>query len=279
MWERVKGWFGRRQAATSSIDAQTLHSKRRETLRQLEEKIGVRFRDISLLNQALVHRSYLDGRSVNRIESNERMEFLGDSVLGLVVNEHLYRKHPQENEGDLTKIKSLVVSRQILAQKAEETGLGRFLLLSASESEAGGRNRASIIADALEALIGAIYLDQGLPAAQRFVRGIILDEMKEITENEDHLNYKSLLQERVQGERKSHPVYRIRREIGPDHEKMFHVDVSVGGQVAGHGEGRTKKEAEQAAARSALERTGSRQDRARGRRRYRRPRRSQGGNA
>jgi ribonuclease-3 len=239
----------------------------------LEQRLGVRFRDVTLLNQALLHRSYLNGRSATRTDSNERMEFLGDSVLGLVVNEHLYRKYPEENEGNLTKIKSLIVSRQILAQKAEETGLGRYLLLSSSESEAGGRTRASIIADALEAVIGAIYLDQGLPAAQGFVQGIILDEVRELTQNEDNLNYKSLLQEKVQGERKLHPVYRIRKEMGPDHEKTFHVDVSVGGQVVGHGEGHTKKEAEQAAARSALERAGVRGERPHRGRRHRRPRR------
>ncbi|MFH1679989.1 MAG: ribonuclease III [Candidatus Eisenbacteria bacterium] len=276
MWEKVRHWLRSRRSASASIDTETLHAKRRETLRQLEEKLGVRFRDLSLLNQALVHRSFLNGRGAERVESNERMEFLGDSVLGLVVNEHLYRKHPDENEGDLTKIKSLVVSRQILAQKAEETGLGRYLLLSSSESEAGGRMRASIIADALEAVIGAIYLDQGLPGAGQFIRRIILDEMQEITENKDHLNYKSLLQEKVQSERKQHPVYRIRKEMGPDHLKTFHVDVSVGGKVIGHGGGNTKKDAEQSAARSALDRLGGRRERRGSRRRFRRPRR--GGN-
>jgi len=273
MLEKIKQWFRFRRNSSASVDTQTLHAKRRETLRQLEERLGVRFRDLALLNQALIHRSFLNGRASLRGESNERMEFLGDSVLGLVVNEHLYRKHPEENEGNLTKIKSLVVSRQILAEKAEETGLGRYLLLSASESEAGGRTRASITADALEAVIGAIYLDQGLPAAARFIRRIILDEMREITENEDHLNYKSLLQEKVQSERKLHPVYRIRKEMGPDHQKTFQVDVSVGGQVIGQGRGQTKKDAEQAAARAALERLSGRGERPRYRRRSRRPRR------
>ncbi|RPJ46450.1 MAG: ribonuclease III [Candidatus Latescibacterota bacterium] len=276
MLERIKGWFRSSGSPAAPPDTQALPPKRREILHQLERKLGVRFKDLGLLNQALLHRSYLNGRSATRVDSNERMEFLGDSVLGLVVNEYLYLKHPEENEGNLTKIKSLIVSRQILAQKAEETGLGHFLLLSTSESEAGGRTRASITADALEAVIAAIYLDQGLPSAQRFVKRIILDEVTELTQNEDNLNYKSLLQEKVQGERKLHPVYRIRKEMGPDHEKTFHVDVSVGGQVVGHGEGHTKKEAEQAAARSALDRQGVRGgDRPRRGRRYRRPRRQQ----
>ncbi|MFH1278880.1 MAG: ribonuclease III [Candidatus Eisenbacteria bacterium] len=273
MWAIIKRWFDFRRPA--SVEGETVNAKRRQTLRQLEQKLGVRFKDLGLLNQALVHRSFLNGKVANRITSNERMEFLGDSVLGLVVNEFLYKRHPEENEGNLTKIKSLVVSRQILAQKAEETGLGRFLLLSSSESEAGGRQRTSIIADALEAVIGAIYLDQGLPASRRFISEIILEGMDEITENEDHVNYKSLLQEKVQSERKMHPVYRIRKEKGPDHEKTFQVDVSVGGRVVGHGEGRTKKEAEQAAARAAVDGSALRggRPRSRSRRRSRRPKR------
>ena len=125
MWATFRRWFDFRRP--EAIDGDAVSSKRRQTLRQLERKLGVRFKDLGLLNQALVHRSFLNGKAANRIQSNERMEFLGDSVLGLVVNEHLYKAHPDENEGNLTKIKSLVVSRQILAQKAEETGLGRFL--------------------------------------------------------------------------------------------------------------------------------------------------------
>lgn len=266
MWARIKSIFDFRRP--TSIDGQAISARRRQTLRQLEKMLGVRFRDLSILNQALVHRSYLNGKPVTRIESNERMEFLGDSVLGLVVNEHLYLEHPEENEGNLTKIKSLVVSRQILALKAEETGLGQYLLLSTSESEAGGRQRTSIIADAFEAVIGAIYLDQGLDAAHGFIGRTILDGMEEITEDKDNVNYKSLLQEKAQSERKVHPKYSIRREQGPDHEKVFQVEVSVGGRVVGRGSGKTKKDAEQSAARAAVE-----GDRKRGGRSRRRPRR------
>ncbi len=222
-------------------------------LRQFEKGLGVRFNNLSILNHSLVHRSFLNGKNASRIESNERLEFLGDSVLGLVVNEYLYRTRPDENEGSLTKIKSLIVSRQILAQKAEELELGRYLLLSSGEIESGGRNRTSIIADALEGVIGAIYLDRGLHESAKFIRRVLLDEMLEITQNEENINYKSLLQEKVQSERKVHPVYRIQREAGPDHEKIFLVDVSIAGRHWGRGEGRTKKEAEQAAARAAID--------------------------
>jgi ribonuclease-3 len=181
------------------------------------------------------------------------MEFLGDSVLGLVVNEYLYARYPDRNEGDLTKIKSLVVSRQVLAKKAEEIGLGKYLLLSAGEVESGGRKRSSIIADAMEAVIGAIYLDRGLEPAREFIRKEILVGLHEITGAEEHINYKSLLQELVQGSRKVHPVYRIMSEKGPDHDKQFIVDVTISGKTYGRGTGKSKKEAEQSAAKTALQ--------------------------
>ncbi len=243
-----------RSRKVTSVGGKTMPVKRRKLLEQLEERLGMRFNDLSLLNQALVHRSYLNGKSATRNESNERMEFLGDSVLGLVVNEHLYKRHPGENEGNLTKIKSLIVSRQVLAELAEDLDLGKYLLLSSGEIESGGRNRTSIIADALEGVIGAIYLDRGLDTSRRFIRQLLLHNVEGFTESEEHINYKSLLQERVQSERKVHPQYKIRREAGPDHEKTFHVDVMVSGKLWGSGEGKTKKDAEQVAARDALDR-------------------------
>lgn len=227
---------------------------RRKLLLELQKTIGVRFKNLDILNQSLMHRSYVHGKAVDRHTSNERMEFLGDSVLGLVVNDYLYNRYPDRDEGDLTKIKSLVVSRQVLAKKAQEIGLGKFLLLSSGEVESGGRKRSSIIADAMEAVIGAVYLDRGLEAAREFIRREILVGLHEITGAAEHTNYKSLLQELVQGSRKVHPVYRIQSERGPDHEKMFVIDVSIAGRIYGRGTGNSKKEAEQSAAKSALER-------------------------
>src|SRR5262245_54903306 len=232
---------------------QNIPNDRRELLLEFEREIGVRFRDPMLLNQSLMQRSYVHGKSGDRGLSNERMEFLGDSVLGLVVNEYLYARYPDRNEGDLTKIKSLVVSRQVLAKKAEEMGLGKYLLLSAGEVESGGRNRSSIIADAMEAVIGAIYLDRGIEPAREFIRREILVGLHEITGAEEHINYKSLLQELVQGSRKVHPVYRIMSEKGPDHDKQFIVDVTISGKTYGRGTGKSKKEAEQSAAKTALQ--------------------------
>ncbi len=227
---------------------------RRKILLELQKTIGVRFKNLDILNQSLMHRSYVHGKAVEKHTSNERMEFLGDSVLGLVVNDYLYHRYPDRDEGDLTKIKSLVVSRQVLAKKAQEIGLGKFLLLSSGEVESGGRKRSSIIADAMEAVIGAVYIDRGLEAAREFIRREILVGLHEITGAEEHTNYKSLLQELVQGSRKVHPVYRIQSERGPDHEKQFVIDVSIAGRIYGRGTGTSKKEAEQSAAKSALER-------------------------
>ena len=208
-----------------------------------------------LLRLALTHRSYLHvtpGEEPR--ESNERLEFLGDSVLGLVCSDWLYRIRPDEHEGLLTKTKSLLVSKAILSRRALAMGLGRFVLLSHSEVESGGRQRLSILADAFEAVIGAIYIDQGLEAARQFIQTWLLNEAGEIAADKRHTNYKSLLQEYVQSTFHTHPVYRIRQEHGPDHLKQFTVEVMVGSRTLGDGRGRNKKEAEQSAARNALER-------------------------
>ncbi len=186
-------------------------------------------------------------------ESNERLEFLGDSVLGLVTSEFLYRRHPDEHEGQLTKTKSLLVSKAILSRRALRMGLGRFVLMSHSEVESGGRQRLSILADAFESVIGAIYLDQGFEAARAFIHKHLLAESDAITSDKRHTNYKSHLQEYVQNAFRTHPVYRIRSEYGPDHSKHFMVEVMVGKRTLGEGRGHNKKEAEQAAARDALE--------------------------
>jgi len=186
-------------------------------------------------------------------ESNERMEFLGDSVLGLVTSEYLYRLFPDEHEGQLTKTKSLLVSKAILSRKALSMGIGRFVLLSHSEVESGGRQRLSILADAFESVVAAIYLDQGLEAAREFIEYWLLSGSREIVADKRHRNYKSHLQEYVQSTFRTHPVYRIRSQMGPDHSKLFLVEVMVGRRMLGEGRGPNKKEAEQAAARDALE--------------------------
>lgn len=223
------------------------------TLDQFQEQIKIHFRDPSLLRQALTHRSYLGANGSDLRTSNERMEFLGDSVLELVVNEFLYQHHPDYQEGELTKMKSLLVSRNILSAQARDMDLGRFLLLSDAESDSGGRQRASILADAFEAVVGAIYLDQGLPVARDFLEPRLLQAAPEILKDRKFTNYKSVLQEYVQAEFKTYPRYRISAQEGPDHKKLFTVDVSVRGRKLGEGQGTNKKKAEQSAARNALE--------------------------
>jgi ribonuclease III len=221
-------------------------------MQEFSHHYALTFRDPSLLKLALTHRSYL--HVTGQRDSNERLEFLGDSVLGLVTSEFLYRTHPSEHEGQLTKTKSLLVSKAILSRRALAMGLGRFVLMSHSEVESGGRQRLSILADAFESVVGAIYLDQGFEAGRAFIERWLLRDTRSIVADKRHTNYKSHLQEYVQSTYRTHPVYRIRSEMGPDHSKQFMVEVIVGKRTLGDGKGRNKKEAEQAAARNALER-------------------------
>jgi ribonuclease-3 len=246
-----RGWsvFGKLVTGTRKGPAAT----RVRQLRQFEKRIGIRFTDILLLEQALTHRSYSHVTSRTRNASNERMEFLGDSVLGLAVSQFLYLRFPDRSEGALSKMKSLLVSRKILSSVSRDVGVGEYLLLSGEESEMGGRDRESILADSFEGIIGAIYLDQGYRAASTFIRRFLLAQINEFLKDEEHTNYKSLLQEHVQSKRLSHPVYRVHGEEGPEHEKEFLVDVVVRNEVWGTGRGKSKKDAEQAAARAALE--------------------------
>ncbi|HLQ66213.1 MAG TPA: ribonuclease III [Candidatus Limnocylindrales bacterium] len=221
-------------------------------LRGLERILHYEFKDPALARQAMTHRSYLHATPGRSGESNERMEFLGDSVVGLVVNEFLYKKFTKLREGELTKMKSLLVSRVILSRSANQLGLGHYILLSEAEKGSGGRDRASILADTLEGIIGAMYLDGGIEVARKLTERLLLREVNVILSDANLANYKSMLQEYVQGEFKSHPQYRISSEYGPDHQKMFTVEVVVSGKTFGRGHGSNKKEAEQEAARDAL---------------------------
>lgn len=221
-------------------------------LRGLERILHYNFKNPQLARQAMTHRSYLHATPGRSGESNERMEFLGDSVVGLVVNEFLYKKFTKLREGELTKMKSLLVSRVILSRSANQMGLGHYILLSDAEKGSGGRNRASILADTLEGIIGAMYLDGGIEVARKLTERLLLREVNTILSDANLANYKSMLQEYVQGEFKTHPQYRISSEYGPDHQKMFTVEVVVSGKTYGRGHGSNKKEAEQEAARDAL---------------------------
>jgi ribonuclease-3 len=224
------------------------------TMVRFQEHLGFNFTHKDLVRQALTHRSATSGDASgeNASESNERLEFLGDSVLGLVVNEHLFHEYPNHREGLLTQMKSLLVSRAVLSVKAREMKVGEFLFLSTGEEDSGGRDRTSILADSFEAVIGAIYLDKGMEAARAFIKDKLMANSREILEDRDHINYKSMLQEYIQSEKKIHPQYRVTSEDGPDHEKVFTVDVMVGRRALGQGKGKNKKQAQQEAARAAL---------------------------
>jgi ribonuclease-3 len=228
-----------------------------DTLRELEEKIDYRFGNLSLLVTALKHRSYVYALHGHGIESNERLEYLGDAVLDLVVADFLFRRFKDKREGDLTQMKSLIVSRAVLAKKARNIDLGRFVLLSPEEHSAGGAKQPSILCDAFEALIGVIYLDGGIDAGRNFVERFVLNDFDELIRRDDYINFKSKLLEHTQSTGCGHPKYLVHAEEGPDHRKVFSVEVSVNTEKMGWGRGRSKKEAQQMAARDALQRLGS----------------------
>ena len=220
-------------------------------IKDLENAIGYRFDNISLLQNALAHSSYANERWHNSLMSNERLEFLGDSVLGMLVAEHLYRNFPDRPEGELTRMRADMVCETSLAVIADRIGLGSHLLLGHGEEQGGGRNRASILADAVESVIAACFLDGGMDAAKAFVDRFVLSNVpvKQMT-NKD---YKTALQELVQQKKNQLLTYDLVGESGPDHNKQFWVQVSLNGEPVGQGEGSSKKRAEQDAARAALE--------------------------
>lgn len=241
LWERLRGQ-----------PVPTLREiPRRE---ELERKLGHQFQDPSLVVQAMTHRSHVHVSGMERIEANERLEFLGDSVLGMLVNEHLYYRFHEKEEGDLTKMKSLLVCGATLAKVGEKLGLGEHLLLSRAEAGTGGRKRESILADATEAVIGALYLDGGMDVAREFVEKKILVNVAATVEERTHRNYKSLLQETLQARYKTPPRYKVTYTTGPDHARRFTVKVTLRGKILGVGSGTSKKQAEQRAAESALAR-------------------------
>jgi ribonuclease-3 len=236
---------GRRRGEGGHVEA--------KRLRDLQRRLGVTFRRPRMLEQALVHRSF---RSNSDEEcSNERLEFLGDAVLGQVVAEHFYRTFPEWTEGQLTKLKAAVVSEATLSEAARRIGLGDFLVMAKGEEHSGGRERPSLLSDALEAIIGAIYLDRGLRAARTLVLHLLEESIGALERDVQRRDYKTLLQELTQSAHKQPPAYRVVAEEGPDHDKTFVIEARFGRHRLGAGMGKSKKEAEQNAAKEALEDT------------------------
>lgn len=222
----------------------------------LQSELGYLFRDPDLLREALSHRSFVGVKGEERLESNERLEFLGDAVLDLVVARELFERFPRKSEGELTELKSLLVSRPLLQKTAGDIGLGEAMLLSENEEATGGRVRPSILADAMEAVLGAIYLDGGYAEARRVIVERLIKELPKVARLPAYGNYKSMLLECVQKQKLGRLYYRTAREEGPDHDKTFTVEVMLDDRILGGGRGDSKKQAQQEAARAALKELG-----------------------
>lgn len=218
-------------------------------IKELEQKIGYQFENFDLLVNALRHSSYANEHRMDRLASNERLEFLGDAVLELVSSEFLYGNFPRIPEGELTKKRASLVCEPALAYCAREINLGSYLLLGKGEDATGGRKRESIVSDAMEAVIGAIFLDGGFIHAKEFILRFVLND---IEHKQLFYDSKTVLQEMVQARGEDEVSYEIIAEAGPDHDKSFEAQVSAGGRVLGTGSGRTKKAAEQQAAYRAI---------------------------
>lgn len=232
-----------------------INAERIHLLNEIQTKIGYKFRNIELLNWALTHSSYANEHKRFKITYNERLEFLGDSVLGLIVSDYIFTKYSNYPEGDLTKLRATVVCEPSLSYVAKQINLGKYMLLGKGEEVTGGRERVSILADAFEALIGSIYIDGKFNNAKVFVLRYMTDIIKNaVNGRELFIDYKTQLQEILQKKVKSKIEYKVVSEEGPDHNKIFYTEVLVKSNVLGKGFGRSKKEAEQNAAKIALER-------------------------
>ena len=222
-------------------------------MQELEKKLNYTFHDQRLLREALNHSSYANEHRAQGMNSNERLEFLGDSVLGFVTAEYLFARHPDLPEGDLTRIRAALVCEQSLHEVAQKLGLGSYLRLGKGEEAGGGRQRTSILADATEAVFAAVYLDGGISAASALIHRVLLDVEREEVVEERRRDYKTQLQERVQRQAGQELIYCMVGEEGPDHAKTFITEVRLNGAAIGRGSGHSKKESEQMAAKAALE--------------------------
>jgi ribonuclease-3 len=224
-------------------------------IESLAKKIGVKFNNITLLNQALTHRSYLNENRDYKLDHNERLEFLGDAVLELVITEYLYNHYPNP-EGELTSWRSALVNGEMLSQVAKEIGVEKYLLMSRGEAKDTGRARQYLLANAFEAIVGAIYLDQGYAADKEFILKNVAVRLQDILDNKLYLDPKSFFQEKAQENEKVTPAYKVIKDWGPDHDKHFIVGVFLGDKLVAEGEGNSKQEAQREAASNGLKTKG-----------------------
>jgi len=227
-------------------------AKRKKELEEYCKKIDISIKDLNLLNRALSHKSYTNELGYSHNEQYEKLEFFGDGVLGLIINEYLFKVFPDDEEGELAKIKSAVVSEVALAEMAKDIELSNMILIGRGEERSGGADRPSLQADVVEALIGAIYIDRGLPATRKFVLQHLESRIRVMSKEESVGDYKSHFQEIIQKETGSRPDYVMMKSSGPEHSKLFRIAVEVQGNRYGIGIGKSKKEAEQKAAEEAI---------------------------
>jgi ribonuclease-3 len=232
------------------LKTQKIDKARRTELKEFEKIARIRFRDLKFLNLSFCHRSYVNETAALQ-ENNERLEFLGDSILGQVVSLYLFQSLPDRPEGDLAKIKSFVVSEPILSVIASDLEVNRFLLIGKGEEKSGGRQKSAILADCMEAIFGAYFLDAGYEKCRKFILELLVPQIDKVLANKHTKDYKTLLQEWVQKKYKSYPKYILADRVGPDHNRTFFMEVEVQGERLGKGQGKSKKLAKQMAAEEA----------------------------
>ncbi|MHC1716921.1 MAG: ribonuclease III [Candidatus Dojkabacteria bacterium] len=224
-----------------------------ENHKEIENKIGVVFNNKDLLERAFIHRSYINENRGRNLENNERLEFLGDAVLELIISSHLYKEYSERSEGELTAIRSAIVRTESLAKQSRELGIGEFLLMSKGEEDSGGKDKDFLLANMFEAVLGAIYIDKGYQEAQKFVEDTLQKRIPQIIKEESFIDPKTKVQETIQFKYKETPVYEVLKEEGPDHDKYFTVALKVGEKKFSEGYGPSKQKAEEEAAKKALE--------------------------
>ena len=230
-----------------ALQTPCVDADRKKELLLFEKHAQIRFKRLDLLNLAFTHRSYAN-ESPKDIDNNEKLEFLGDSVLGIVISDYLFRSLPDKAEGDLARIKSFVVSENSLAQIARSLRVDNYILIGKGEEYSGGRTKKAILADCMEAVIGAYYLDSGIKSARNLVLAFFAEEVRKVLENRHKKDYKTLLQEFAQKKYHNYPRYRLVKKSGPDHDRTFWIEVDLNNRSFGPGKGKNKKEAEQVAA-------------------------------
>ena len=229
-----------------------ISNERKKKLKICQEKIGYSFKSIKLLNQAITHKSYVNEYNL-KFKDNERLEFLGDSVLDLIIGEYSLKNFTNRMEGDLSKIRAALVNESNLSKIARSLNLGEYIQLGKGESQSGGCNKSSILANAFEAMVAAIYLDGGLKKTTKVILPLFKTDLHSLANTSSYRDFKSELQEYTQGKKIAIPVYKVEKEIGPDHNKIFQITVSINGKISGKGKGKNKKEGEQEAAKEALQ--------------------------